>query len=182
MSELDDAERLDQAIDRLDHILRRLESRQSRLERRLASLYQSAFVAFTVLVASISFLVIIFVRQVPTMTAAIDEMNTRFASVADDMVRMDRNVLTMNGHLSSLPEIIRNVDRVHHSVGEMSGDVSNLGDAFADIDQGVAGMNLSVGDMRGSFVIMEHSVGVMGRDVDHMSQPMRLFNQMNPFR
>jgi hypothetical protein len=29
---------------------------------------------------------------------------------------------------------------------------------------------------------MEQTVGRMGQDVNHMSQPMRMFNWMNPFR
>jgi hypothetical protein len=29
---------------------------------------------------------------------------------------------------------------------------------------------------------MQQTVGGLGRDVNHMSQPMRMFNRMNPLR
>jgi hypothetical protein len=182
MSDLGDEERLDRAIDRLDRILHRLDARQARIKHRLANLYQNAFVAFTVIVASISFLVIILSRQVPGMTAAIDDMNAKFASVADNMVRMDRTVADMRDHVESLPLIIANVDRVHGSVEQMSGEVTAMSGALAAIEPGVTGMTINIGDMRGSFGVMEHTIGDMSQDVNHMSQPMRMFNWMNPFR
>ena len=182
MPDLGDEEGLDQAIDRLHRILHRLDTRQSRMEHRLANLYQTAFVAFTVIVVSISFLVIILSRQVPGMTAAINDMNARFASVADNMDRMDRTVADMRDHVESLPLIIANVDRIDGSVGEMSGEVTAMSGALTAIEQGVTGMTNNIGDMRGSFQVMEHTVGDMSRDVNHLSQPMRMFNRMNPLR
>ncbi len=182
MPDLDEQERLDRTIERLDRILRRLDARQSRVERRLVNLYQTAFIAFTVIVVSISFLVIILSRQVPGMTLAIDDMNARFARVADNMVKMDRTVAAMRDHVESLPSIIARVDRVQGSVGAMSPDITALGDALAAIEHGVTAMTLNIGDMRGSFEVMDHTIGRMSADVDHMSQPMRLFNWMNPFR
>ena len=182
MLELDDEERLDQAIDRLGAILRRLEGRQTRIEHRLTTLYQIAFVAFVVIVASISFLVVVLSSQAPGITVAIDQMNTRFASVAENMARMDHTVAAMRGHVDSLPAIIHNVDRIDHQVGAMSGNVAAMGDALVAIDRDIARLTVGVGDMRASFEIMETRIGSMSNDVNHMSQPMRMFNFMNPFR
>jgi hypothetical protein len=36
--------------------------------------------------------------------------------------------------------------------------------------------------MRQSFELVERSVGQMGADVNRLSQPMRMFNFINPFR
>ena len=182
MTTVDDNERIDATIERFARVIQRLEHRQARLEGRMSSLYQSAAVAFGIMVVSLSFLVIVFWRYVPVMNAAIGEMNHRFSLVADDMVRMDHRVGQMDGHLYSFPRIVENIDRIHGSVGTMSDDVSALGVSVVAIDRDMGLMNASVGDMRHSFEIMEINVGDMRRSVDHLSKPMQFFNQMNPLR
>mgnify|MGYP001812692812 CR=1 FL=1 len=177
-----DEERLDEAVDRFERIITALETRQSDLEHRLANMVRLAFVAFTLIVASISFLVIILSRQVPEMTEAIGAMNTRFASVANDMARMDRIVANMSGNMNAMPDMVANVDRIGASVAGMTGQVENIAGTLQAIDADVAGMALAVTDMRGSFELTEASLRAMGLDVNRMSGPFRMFNQINPFR
>jgi hypothetical protein len=43
-------------------------------------------------------------------------------------------------------------------------------------------MAANIGDIRQSFEVMEVNVGLMGRDVNHLSSPARVINQFNPFR
>jgi hypothetical protein len=57
-----------------------------------------------------------------------------------------------------------------------------MSSALSAIEQGVAGITLNLATMRGSFELMEHTVGNMSQDVNHMSQPMRMFNWLNPLR
>jgi hypothetical protein len=95
---------------------------------------------------------------------AIDKMNARFASVAANMARMDHTVAAMNGHVGSLPVIVANVDRIQGTVAEMDADTDTMGDTMISIDEGIADMTLYVGDMRGSFAIMEQTVGRMNQE------------------
>jgi len=182
MLNLDDDERLDQAIERFATIVERLHARQDRLEHRLATLYQGAAIAFTVVVASLSFLVIILSQQLPGMTSAIGQMNDRFANVAANMAHMDRSVARMKGNMERFPEIVANVDRIHFGVAELSNDVEAMGATMAAIDLDLGTMAANIGDLRQSFEVMEVNVGLMGRDVNHLSSPARVINQFNPFR
>ena len=50
------------------------------------------------------------------------------------------------------------------------------------MDSAIGTMEVGVADMRQSFEIMQINVARMGADVNHMSQPMRMSNWMNPFR
>lgn len=179
---LDDDERLDQAIERFAGILERLHARQDVLEHRLATLYQGVAIAFTVVVASLSFLVIILSQQLPGLTAAIGQMNERFANVAANMARMDRSVAQMQGNMERFPEIVANVDRIHFGVTGLSDDVGAMGATIAAIDLDLGAMAANIGDLRQSFEVMEVNVGLMGRDVNHLSSPARIINQFNPFR
>ncbi len=182
MLNLDDDERLDQAIERIANIVERLHARQERLEHRIATLYQGVAIAFTVVVASLSFLVIILSQQLPGMTAAIRQMNDRFANVAANMAHMDRSVGQMKGNVDRFPEIVANLDRIHFGVAGLSDDVGAMGATMAGIDLDLGAMAANIGDLRQSFEVMEVNVGRMGRDVNHLSSPARVINQFNPFR
>ncbi len=177
-----DEDLLDDAVDRFARLFRAIEVRQSRIESRLVWLYQLAFIAFVILVASISFMTIILSQQVPGMTAAITHMNGRFSEIADDMVNMERSVGLMGTNMDTLPRMVSHVDEIHGSVAFMSHDVSAMAGHMASIDAGVGAMELNILDMRQSFEVMDLTVGRMGKDVNHMSQPMRMFNSLNPLR
>lgn len=182
MLSLDDEERLDRAIERFSRLIEGIQSRQSRLEHRVVSLYQVAAVAFAVVVASLSFMVIILSQQIPRLTAAIADMNDRFASVAFDMAQMDRTVASMQANMGRLPEIVANLDQIHVAVAVMGDDVADLSRTLGTMDLDLGNMSTSIVDMRQSFEVMEVNVGRMGRDVNHLSSPARIFNQLNPFR
>lgn len=177
-----DEERLDEAVARFAALIRAIEQRQSAMESRLSWLYQLTFIAFIVVVASISFLTIILSQQMPDITAALTAMNGDFVQVADDMDRMERSVRRMAEDVHQLPAIIAEVDRMHTSTGFMAADIDSLALLFADMDEAVAAMEGGVADMRQSFEVMQVNVGRMGVDVNQMSKPMRMFNWMNPFR
>jgi hypothetical protein len=175
-------DRLDEVIDRFGALMRDVGERQARIENRVTTLFQLSLIAFVIVVVSLSFLTILLSRQVPGMTAAITEMNDRFASIADDMVQMERSVESIGRYMETLPLIIGGMDRIHGSVAFMSDDVSGIATDIGTLDTSVGAMAISVADMRQSFELVERSVGQMGADVNRLSQPMRMFNFINPFR
>jgi hypothetical protein len=180
--ELRDEQALDQAMERFAGLMRRIDARQSRIEARVALLYQLLFGAVIVLVASLSFLTIILSRQIPDATAAVTGLNVHFAQVADNMDQIEQSMRTIDSAMQSLPDVIGHVDTMHGGVAFMSRDVTEIALSIAAIDQSVGMMSTNLSDMRQSFQLMEGAVGRMGQDVNHLSQPMRMFNWMNPFR
>ncbi|WP_295879188.1 hypothetical protein [uncultured Thiohalocapsa sp.] len=178
----DTDEQLDQALARFAALIGDIHARQAEQERRVNSLFALSLVAFVLVVTVLSFLTIILSQQVPGMTAAIADMNGRFAVIADDMVAMDGSVADMRRHMASMPDMVAHLDAVHGSVGFMSADVGAMGLSVAAMDDSVAAMSASLGDMRLSFEVMEQRVARMGADMRHLSQPMRMFNFFNPFR
>jgi hypothetical protein len=177
-----DEQQLDRALERFTALMRHIDARQTRMENRLTGLFALSLVAFVIVVVSLSFLTIILSQQVPGMTGAITEMNQRFGQIAEDMVAMERSVAAMGRNMDSMPRLVGHMDQVHGSVAFMSNDVAAMAGDLGALDLSVVGMTAQLGDMRQSFEIMEQSVARMGADVNHMSQPMRMFNFMNPFR
>lgn len=178
----DTDQQLDRTIARFMAFIGQMNARQTQLEQRVTNLYLLSLVAFVLVVSTLSFLTIILSQQVPGITAAIEDMNARFAVIADDMVAMDRNIANMQQHMEIMPSLVSHLDDIHGSVGFMSNDVASMALTVDTLDDTVLGMSASLGDMRLSFEVMEQSVGRMGADMRHLSQPMRMFNFFNPFR
>jgi hypothetical protein len=178
----DSDQQLDQAFARFLAFIGQMNARQTQLEQRVTYLYLLSLVAFVLLVSTLSFLTIILSQQVPDITAAIEDMNGRFAVIADDMVAMDRSIADMQRHMETMPALVSHLDDIHGGVGFMSNDVATMALTVGSMDDTVLGMSASLGDMRLSFEVMEHSVSRMGTDMRHLSQPMRMFNFFNPFR
>lgn len=182
MQPLEDAEHLDQAIERFARIIERIQIRQSQAEHKLLNLYRMAAIAFALVVASLSFLVIILSQQFPAMTGAITDMNDRFTTVANNMARMDRSVSHMESSMERFPEIVANLDGMNASVTEMALDVRTMRAVMGVMDEQMKTMSLSVADMRQSFELMEANLLRIGHDVSRLSAPAKMFNQFNPFR
>ncbi|MEA3640639.1 MAG: hypothetical protein VBE63_11945 [Lamprobacter sp.] len=179
---MNDAEALDLAIGRFAGLVRRIDAQQRRIEVRVKLLYQLLFGAVVVLVASLSYMTVMLSLQLPEATATVTLLNDRFAGIADNMDRMERSVRSIQMEMRVLPELIGHVDSMHGAVAFMSHDMLDIAGAVAQMDSSVEHISSSLTHMRGSFEVMQQTVGGMGRDLNQMSQPMRLFNQMNPLR
>jgi len=70
------------------------------------------------------------------------------------------------------------VDRIHFGVAELSDDVGAMGATMANIDLDLGAMAADIGDLRQSSAVMEVNVGLMGRDMNHLSSPARIINQL----
>ncbi len=178
----EDEEHLDQVMTRFATLLHRVQKQQARIDERLTLLYQIGFIAFGVLVASVSFLSIILSQQVPGVADAIARINHSFAEVANDMVRIEDAVQALGEPLQSMPQIVKEVDHMQHSVSIMADDVTAMTARMQRIDQHVAHLHLTAQDMTQSFIQMDHQVAAMGYEVNRLSQPMRMFNWMTPWR
>jgi len=181
MSPKDEAN-LELAIDKLDRVIRALGEHNFQLEQRLATLYRSFFVAFSLLVLSISFLVIILSRQMPDIAHAIATMNAYFTTVSNEMSRVDRSMRIMKQNLGSMPHIITHVDRINGDMTYLSNDVGTMATTMDNMDDNMGRMTVNMADMRNSFEAMDQTVYGMGRSVDQMSKPMHMINWMMPFR
>lgn len=177
-----DEERIDEAIDRLQQVIRLLGERQEFLDRRISVLSRLALFDLFAVVLTISLLIIILSVQAPELRNAVATMNIHFGAMSDDMFSIRRSMARMTEDVASLPGIIAQVDNIQGHVGQMSGRVGTITERVATMNANLGLMTLQVNDMSLSFAVMGDSVMRLMQDVNHMSKPMRFFNQMNPFR
>ncbi|RKT43838.1 hypothetical protein [Thiocapsa rosea] len=177
-----DEERIDEAIDRLQRVIRLLGERQEFLDRRISVLSRLALFDLFAVVLTISLLIIILSVQAPELRNAVATMNIHFGAMSDDMFSIRRSMARMTEDVASLSGIIAQVDNIHGDVADMSGSVGTMTGRVARMNTNLGHMTLQVNDMSLSFAVMDDSLMRMMQDVNHMSKPMRFFNQMNPFR
>jgi cell division protein FtsL len=175
-------EGIDEAIDRLQRIIRLMDERQAVLDRRVSALSKLALLDLFAVVLSISLLVIILSLQAPELRGAVATMNVHFAAISDDLLSIRQSMARMTNDVASLPEIVRHVDSLHGDVGKMTGSVGAMTERVSSMSTQVTHMSQQVNDMTLSFRVMDDTITRMTQDVRHLSKPMRLFNQMNPFR
>ncbi len=174
--------RIDEAIDRLQHVIQLLGERQEFLDRRISALSRLALFDLFAVVLSISLLVIILSVQAPELRTAVATMNLHFGAMSDDMYNIRRSMARMTEDVSALPGIIREVDSIQGSVGQMSNRIGTMSTRVGTMNTNLGLMTQQVNDMSLSFAVMDETVMRMMQDVNHLSKPMRMFNQMNPFR
>lgn len=174
--------RIDEAIDRLQHVIQLLGERQEFLDRRISALSRLALFDLFAVVLSISLLVIILSVQAPELRTAVATMNLHFGAMSDDMYNIRRSMARMTEDVSALPGIIREVDSIQGSVGQMSNRIGTMSTRVGTMNTNLGLMTQQVNDMSLSFAVMDDTVMRMMQDVNHLSKPMRMFNQMNPFR
>lgn len=177
-----DEVRIDEAIDRLQRVIRLLGERQEFLDRRISALSRLALFDLFAVVLTISLLVIILSVQAPELRNAVATMNIHFGAMSDDMYSIRRSMARMTEDVAGLPGIIAQIDHIQGNVGHMSGSIGTMTERVATMNTNLGHMTLQVNDMSLSFAVMDDSLMRMRQDVDHMSKPMRFFNQMNPFR
>jgi len=172
---------LEESVIKLKNIIEMQQTRQQTVVRRVDMLYKISFIAFTVIVFSMSLLMIVMASQMPELTKSIGNMNTHFASITEDMEVMRHKMHIMQDSVSSLPPIIQGIDTMQSSTGDMSGNVAQMTNHMLRINQNLSQLSHSVTDMQQSFKTVDNTVLDMRGDVQHLSQPIRLFNTMNPF-
>ncbi|MBK1645501.1 hypothetical protein CKO25_12775 [Thiocapsa imhoffii] len=175
-------DRTDEAIDRLQRVLQGLGEQQIALDRRLTMLSKLALFDLVAVVLSISLLVIVLSLQAPDLRKAVATMNVHIATMSDDLYSIRGSMTRLTDDVGSLSEIIAQVDSIHGDVAQMREHVGTMTLRVTDMNSSLTQVSDQVGDMSLSFGVLDNILMRMMLDVNHMSKPMRFFNQMNPFR
>ncbi len=86
----------------------------------------------------------------------------------------------MERNISHVPDITLATSDITGSVGEMRGEVDNMKLNIASLNKQLDGITAQVGNMTWQMRGLDPAVQHMGRDVNRMSGPMRMFNIFNP--
>lgn len=105
-------------------------------------------------------------------------MNKSFGVMTQDMGRVRQSIASMNQSVSVMPAIVQHVETISSSVDTMNQDVGRLYGEVGSLDGHMIGVAINVNRMNHTFGGMNHTVLGIGREVDTMSGPMKVYNGM----
>ena len=109
------------------------------------------------------------------MSENVAGMRGNFDETTARMGDIDTSVAHMAGNVAYIPGMERDMLRMRHNFADMTATMDVLAPNMQQIDQTLAGMDFDVAQMNNVFGHLNLNVFSMGRDVNTMSSPMRMF-------
>jgi len=152
-----------------------------RVARRVTAMLRIGMVSFGVVAVILLSMLYAFTSKMDEMIVALDTMNYQFASMSEDMSKMKTTMHGMERDMSHMPAITLATRDIRNTIGGMRMEVGGMRKTVANLNYQVYGISNQVGNMTGQMSMLDPAVRHMGRDVNRMSGPMRMFNTINPF-
>lgn len=181
MSYFDEERMLEQSLQRFNEIQALHAQNSANLAQRVNFLYRIAFIGLALVLGGLFFLILVISNQMNHMNRTITTMNTHFDGMNGEMNRMLTAVAQMDTHMVGMVDIVRRMDAINGSVEGMADDMLTISDHLFVMNGDVDRLHFQVRDMRDSLGVMDSNMGFLTRDIQHLSRPMQLFNQFNPF-
>lgn len=182
MNSVEFNKKIDSALEDFDRIQSIQTDSVEVLSRRLNFLYKFYFIGIGLVLGALFFLVLVMTSQINHMAQMISIMNTHFTQMNRDMEVMLVSMSQMDGNVNNMQSFVKLLDSMNSSVDGMAIDMRGIRQDMSIMDDDIQRLGLDVADMRTSFEFMDNTMILMGNDVQHMSRPMNMFNQFNPFR
>ncbi|MBF0399345.1 MAG: hypothetical protein HQL90_01105 [Magnetococcales bacterium] len=151
-----------------------------RVAIRVTAILRVGMISLGVVAIIFLFLLLVLTSKITYMIDVIDTMNSQFTSMSRDMGEMRTVIVQMDQYMATMPVIVQEVDAMKGTVSALNGHINDIATRMQKIDQGLTSITTHVGNMTATFRVMDGSVHGIGRDVNRISRPMKLFNNMSP--
>ncbi len=177
----DQEERIRRATEDFRKAMEIRSSMNIRVAKRVTAILRIGMVSFGVVTLILLMMLFAFTSKMDEMIVALDTMNTQFSSMSEDMTTMRSTLYSMERNITHVPVITQAAWGIRGSVAGMRAEVDGMKGTIASLNQEVYGITSQVNNMNLQIRSLDPAVQHIGRDVNRMSGPMRLFNKFNPF-
>ncbi len=151
-----------------------------RVARRVTAILRIGMVSLGAVTLILLMMLYAFTSKMDEMIIALNTMNEEFSSMSQDMTLMKTTLYGMERNISHVPAITQATSDITGTVGEMRAEVDNMTQAIGSLNNQTHGITSQVSNMTWQMRGLDPAVQHMGRDVNRMSGPMRMFNIFNP--
>jgi hypothetical protein len=151
-----------------------------RVAKRVTAILRIGMVSLGVVTLILLMMLYAFTSKMDEMIIALNTMNEEFSSMSQDMTLMKTTLSGMERNISHVPAITQAAIDITGTVGEMRTGVDNMTQAIGSLNNQTHGITRQVSNMTWQMRGLDPAVQHMGRDVNRMSGPMRMFNIFNP--
>lgn len=152
-----------------------------RVAKRVTAILRIGMVSLGMVTIILMIMLYAFTSKMGEMIVALNTMNTQFSSMAQDMTAMKATLYDMEHNVAHVPAITTATADMTGTVGVMHRSVETMQHTIGRLNNEVHTTTGQVGNMAWQLRTLDPAVQHMGRDVNRMSGPMRMFNIINPF-
>jgi len=151
-----------------------------RVAKRVTAILRIGMVSLGVVTLILLMMLYAFTSKMDAMIVALGTMNVEFSSMSQDMTLMRTTLTGMERNISHVPAITQATTDITGTVDGMRVEVDGMKQIIGSLSNEVHGVTGQVGNMTWQMRGLDPAVQHMGRDVNRMSGPMRMFNIFNP--
>jgi hypothetical protein len=151
-----------------------------RVAKRVTAILRIGMVSLGMVTIILMMMLYAFTSKMGEMIIALDTMKTEFTSMARDMTAMKKTLYHMEHNVAHVPAITRATVDMAGTVGIMRSSVEAMQQTISQLNTDVHATTGQVTNMTWQMRTLDPAVQHMGRDVNRISGPMRMFNIFNP--
>jgi outer membrane murein-binding lipoprotein Lpp len=152
-----------------------------RVAKRVTAILRIGMVSLGMVTIILMMMLYAFTSKMDEMIVALNTMNTKFSSMAEDMTVMKTTLYGMEKYVAHVPSITRATVDMTGNVGIMHTSVETMQQTIGQLNNEVHVTTGQVTNMTRHIRTLDPAVQHLGTDVNRMSGPMRMFNIFNPF-
>ena len=153
--------------------------RAARTTQVISQIAQVSLIVLTPIIFYLIFSLIlamgIITDRMGAMAVKVAGMRVSFDETTERMDGIDRSVVHMTGNVGHIPGMEQDMQRMRRDFAAMTETMNALAPNMQVIDQILAGMDFDVAQMNQVFGHVNSNVFSIGKDVNTMSTPMRMF-------
>lgn len=173
-------ERIRRAMEDFNKAMELRSAMNIRVAKRVTGILRIGMVSFGVVTLILVLMLYAFTSKMDQMIVALNTMNGQFSSMSKDMSTMKTTLYSMEHNIAYVPLITQTTSSMSDSVGDMRAEVNGMKNIISALNFQVYGVTDKVNNITGQMGELDPAVQHIGRDVNRMSGPMRLFNKFNP--
>jgi hypothetical protein len=154
---------------------------KNRLGDRLNYSIQAGILILGAISVSISVLLFTLTSQITRISGVVDQMNTHFLSVADQMNRIKHHMGSMEKQVALLESVESRTALMDREMGTIRGDMDRMRANVDGIDNYLAAVRTHVGNISVNIDLMNLEVQAMSAEMLDVSRPARTINRIMPF-
>lgn len=154
---------------------------KNRLGDRLNYSIQAGILIIGAISISLSVLLYTLTSQLTRISDVVDEMNSHFISVADQMNRIKHHMGAMEQRVALLESVEARTALMDLEMGAIRTDMDRMRSNVDGIDNYLVAVRNHVGNISVNVDLMNLEVQTMSADMLRVSRPARTINKMMPF-
>jgi uncharacterized protein YoxC len=151
------------------------------LAARLNHSIQAGLIILGLIAISILILLLTLSTQVNKISSIVNDMNTNFTLVSQQMNRIQGHIASMEKRVSLLGDIEQQTTVMDNEMSKIVEDMKTMTSTVNGISTNVNGVRNNVSNISVTMDRMDFEVNRMSYDIDRMSKPARRMDDMFPF-